>query len=261
MTQPNLPRPVLKQKEICLAWCFGLVVLVLAVFHPVLHGEFLAWDDDINIYLNPHLNSFSVAQLKWIFTDSASYLWRYQPLCWLTWTVIHQAFGLNPFYYHLALLLFHAANSVLVFLLVRELLLQAARVPLENSPAPVSTCAGLAAMLWAIHPLRVETTAWAVELVFVQPLFFFLLALLCYVRTAGADESRARRGRRISLGLFVVSLLSYPLALGGFVAFVAMDIFPLRRLSLSPGQWRDKSYRGIWREKLRSPWPRWSSCG
>src|ERR1700691_4098460 len=114
MLQPRTPMPFLKQNGICIAWCLGLLALVGVVFHPVLRGEFLLWDDDLNIFRNPHLHGLGAEQLKWMFTDS-SYLWRYQPLCWFTWAVINQFFGLEPFYYHLAMLLFHAVNSALVF--------------------------------------------------------------------------------------------------------------------------------------------------
>ena len=103
-----------------------LFLLVGAVFYPVLNGEFLHWDDDINISQNPHLDGPAWRVMQWSLTD-ASYSKRYQPLCWLSWAAIKRSFGLNPFYFHLAVLIFHALNAGLVFLLIRKLLLLAAR--------------------------------------------------------------------------------------------------------------------------------------
>ncbi len=95
--------------------------------------------------------------------------------------------------------------------------------------------------------MRVETTAWAVELVFVQPAFFFLLSLLFYLRVGGPRAGR--RNYWISFGLFVVSLASYPLALAGLAVYLALDIFPLRRLGLDPAKWSSPEQRAVWMEK------------
>jgi protein O-mannosyl-transferase len=226
-----------------------LFLLVCVVFHPVLRGEILLWDDNVSISDNPHLNSLGWEQLKWIFTDT-SYMWRYQPLCWLTWTLIKQSCGLRPVAFHLVVLLFHAANTGLVFLLVRKLLLLAARTKEDEAPMQLSICAALAAALWAVNPLRVETTAWAVELVFVQPLFFLLLSVLCYLASAETGTGRAIRFYWTSLVLYLASLISFPIALGGFVVFIALDIYPLRRLSLDPRQWLTPEARRLWLEKI-----------
>ena len=226
-----------------------LFLLVCVVFHPVLRGELLPFDDDLNIYLNPHLHGLGWAQLKWIFADT-SYLRRYQPLCWLTWAAINQFFGFKPVFYHLAVLLLHAANTGLVFLLTNKLLCLSARAS-QAQPAPhLPICAALAAAIWGLHPLRVETTAWAVELVYVQPLFFLLLSLLCYLGAA-ASGGEPRYGRYwAAVGLFAASLASFPIALGGLVVFVALDIFPLRRLPWHPQGWCAAPARRAWLEKI-----------
>lgn len=230
-------------------WLFLLLILLVgAVFYPVLRGEFLHWDDDINISQNPNLDGSFWQVAKWSLTDT-TYLKRYQPLCWLTWAAIKRCFGLDPFYFHLAVLLFHALNSGLVFLLIRRLLLLAAQKPDIDSPQ-ISICAALAAAVWAVHPLRVETTAWAVELVFVQPLFFFLLSLLSYLRAADSREGSARGFYLASLLLFAAALAAYPLVLGGFVVFAALDFYPLRRLGMEPAKWFAGPQRAVWLEKI-----------
>src|SRR5581483_3066545 len=120
----------------------------------------------------------------------------------------------------------------------------------ETAPAHLSIAAALAAALWATHPMRVETTAWTVELVFVQPLFLFLLALLCYLRSADAGSGRSGPFYWASVALFTASLVSFPIALGGCVVFIAFDIYPLRRLSVDPWRWLTPAARRVWLEKL-----------
>jgi protein O-mannosyl-transferase len=223
-----------------------LIGVTLAVFAPVLSAEFLNWDDDINISANPRLGPLTWHQLKWAFTDF-NFSWRYQPLSWVTWSAIRTVAGLAPWAYHLAVLVFHAGNTVLVFLLIRRLLSWSSPAP---APAGRMICAALAAGLWALHPMRVETVAWAVELVFVQSTFFFLLALLAYLRAAQAGGSSGRsRFPWAAFGWFVASLLSYPLALGGLVVFVVLDFYPLRRLDGSWRAWFRHPARRVWVEK------------
>ncbi len=226
----------------------AVFLLAVVVFFTVVRGEFLHWDDDTNILENAHLEGPVWRVLLWSLTDTNSGM-RYQPLCQMTWAALDRFFGLNPFYFHLAVLLFHAVNAGLVFLLIRRLLLLTARRA-ETESWSFSICAAVAAGVWAVHPLRVETTAWAVELVFVQPLFFFLLSLLIYLRASGPDGRHRSAGYVASLCLFAASLASYPLALGGFVAFAALDFFPLRRLGWEPTRWRARPERTVWLEKI-----------
>ncbi|EEF58501.1 tetratricopeptide repeat protein [Pedosphaera parvula] len=224
-----------------------LFLLVCAVFYPVLSAEFLPWDDDANIYLNPHLTGLGLDQLKWISTDT-TYVWRYQPLCWFTWSAIKACFGLKPFYFHLIVLLFHAANTGLVFLLIHKLLLLARNVARETAPPQFAICAALGAAFWGVHPLRVESTAWAVELAYVQPLFFFLLSIFSYLRAAEVKNPKLYVG--LSMLLFIISLMSFPLALGGFVVFWGLNFFPLRRLELDPARWLSREAFKVWAEQF-----------
>jgi hypothetical protein len=226
-----------------------LLLTVIVVFHPVLKGELLDWDDDINISRNPHLKGLNWAQVKWAFTDT-TYMWRYQPLGWITWLVIYEAFGLEPFFYHLTVLLFHAANAGLVFLLLRRLLLLTTRTA-APAPGALLICAAIASAVWAVHPMRVETTAWAVEMVYVQALFFFLMSLLAYLKAFGV-EGVPRRARYywLAVASFAASLFSFPLALGGLVVFCILDVIPLRRLNMDPHTWWRVPIRGVWLEKI-----------
>jgi hypothetical protein len=97
-----------------------LFCLTVITFSRGIRGDFVEWDDDINIYQNEHLRSLSFENVNWMLTDS-SYVRRYMPLAWLGWGLERAVFGLDPLSYHLGNVLFHATNAVLVFFLIRGL--------------------------------------------------------------------------------------------------------------------------------------------
>jgi hypothetical protein len=225
-----------------------LFLLVLIVFHPALQGELLRWDDDVNISTNPHITGLGWEQIRWSLTDT-KYYWRFQPLAWLTWNTLYQISGSEPFLYHLVVVVVYAASAVLVFLLIEMLLQLSQRNRGGKVARSVTAVALLATALWAFHPMRVEAVAWAVELVYVMPLFFWLLSLLTYLRAAATDAVSGR-DYWLSVLCFAASLFTFPIALGGLVVFVALDICPLNRISLDPREWFRVSTRRVWLEKI-----------
>src|SRR6266536_3972558 len=107
-------------------------LITASVFWRVLNAGFVAWDDDVEIYANPHLKGVTPQTLHWMLLETG-YVVRYQPLTWLTWEIIYELLGLNAIGYHLASLLFHCANTALVFLLIRKLLLLVQNERLKRS--------------------------------------------------------------------------------------------------------------------------------
>ena len=99
----------------------ALFCVTFAVYCRVLTANFIAIDDDLNVYQNPHVQGLDWERLCWMFTDASQAL-RYKPLTWLSYGLIYELTGLNPFTYHLASLLLHCVNAVLVFVVVRRLL-------------------------------------------------------------------------------------------------------------------------------------------
>ncbi|HOX57715.1 MAG TPA: hypothetical protein P5205_13645 [Candidatus Paceibacterota bacterium] len=233
-------------------WLTGLVLFLatFAVFHRVLFADFVQWDDDVNVYANPHIQGFSAANLRWIFT-TCDYPPRYVPLGWLSWAITWQFSGLNPMGYHLTDLLLHAANTVLVFFLIQRLLLLAAR----NDPARTGNrqtwlCSALGALLWAVHPFRVESVAWDAGRNYVQPFFFLMLSVLCYLRSEAATaQSGRRRLYWLSILSYGVSLLSFPIGLPLVAVLVVIDFYPLRRFQPGLANLWNISARRIWLEK------------
>jgi hypothetical protein len=224
-----------------------LAIVTASVFWCVLGADFVAWDDDVEVYANPHLTGVTPDALRWMFFGTG-YVVRYQPLTWLTWSIVFELFQLRPVGYHLASLLFHCLNTALVFLLIRRLLLLAQPGETNGAKRPhLLVSAGLGALLWAVHPLRVEVVAWASAFLHCQALFFLLVAALCYLEAGTRLDSSRRLYYWASVASFMLSLLSYPIGLGFVVVIMVLDFYPLKRFAGS--FWSGAAWR-IWREKL-----------
>lgn len=199
-----------------LTWA-ALAVCALAVW-AVIGGArdfaFVLWDDDHNIQQNAHLSGVTWENLRWMFTDT-TYSRRYLPLTWLGWEVEHDLFGLTARSAHLGNILFHLLNTFLVFSVIKA----AMRIWLagKNSAGPLAanTAAAIGALLWALHPLRVEVVAWASGRIYAQAACFLLVAAWCWLRAleSAPGSAAARRFRWCAAGALALSLLTYPLAL------------------------------------------------
>ncbi len=235
----------------------AVALLAFAAFWPALDSGFLDWDDDRNFLDNPHYRGLGGAELRWMFT--ATWMGHYIPLTWLTLGLNHALGGMNPAGYHLGNLLLHAANAALLYLLARRLLAIAAAsagsgaptgtprgaaAPADEgsagrgAPAPawaVTLGAAAAALVWALHPLRVESVAWITERRDVLCGFFYLLALLTYVRGVEAAPAARRRWRAASLAAFAAALGAKGMAMTLPASLLILDGYPLRRARLG---WR-----------------------
>jgi tetratricopeptide (TPR) repeat protein len=196
-----------------------LVLVVFACFLPTLGNDFVAWDDDLNFTENPDYRGLSPSNLRWMLTTLHG--GHYQPLSWMTLGFDYVVWGMNPTGYHLTNLLLHAANAVVLYLVVAALLRR-----LSPSGSGVPAAAAVGALLFAIHPLRVEAVAWASERRDVLSGSFYLIAVLAYLRM-----QNGARGRWlvVSLGSFVLSLLSEAWGITLPVVLLVLDLYPLRR--------------------------------
>jgi tetratricopeptide (TPR) repeat protein len=162
-----------------------LVAAVFAAYQPVWQAGFI-WDDDAHV-TRPELRS--VDGLWRIWTDLKA-TQQYYPLVHSAFWVQYHLFGLNPLGYHLVNVALHAANALLVWCLLRRLAI----------PGAV-----LAAAVFALHPVMVESVAWVSELKNTLSGLFYMTAALVYLRF---DQSRRKRWYALALGLFVLALLS-----------------------------------------------------
>jgi tetratricopeptide (TPR) repeat protein len=193
-------------------------------FLPSLRDGFVAWDDDKNFLGNPHYRGLGAAQLHWMWTTF--HLGHYVPLTWMTLGLDYTLWGMNPAGYHLTSLLIHCANAVLVYFVARRLLARAFEG--IEMPALVAGSA-IAALLFAIHPLRVESVTWITERRDVLSGFFYLSSLLCYLR-AVEGESAARGSYIAAVVLFACALLSKATALTLPATLLVLNVYPLRRV-------------------------------
>jgi len=183
---------------------------------------------------------------------SAFHMGHYSPLTWITLGADYVVWGLDPLGYHLTSLLLHSANAVVVYLIALRLLRVEAPGAMDR-PLPLRCSAAFAALLFSIHPLRVESVAWATERRDVLFGLFYLLAVLVYLRPEpGAGARPAVRTRRYwaCLLLFVAALLSKVMAVTLPAVLLLLDAYPLRRFPLTVAGLRSSEARRAVLEKL-----------
>lgn len=192
-----------------------LGIVSLAVFFRILGHDFLTWDDDINIYQNYHLRQSLWTALELIW--SQAYYALYIPVTYTVWLIIaklslaisgqHSSSHFFPVYFHAASLLTHAINGFLVFKIIELLNSQIkSEVQPEAAQADWLYCL-LASLLFVIHPVQVETVAWATGLKDLLACGFGFAAIYIYL------ESRKRQNQRlyfIATALFTLGILSKP---------------------------------------------------
>ena len=241
------PAPAATPRLIDLGVALALVFVTVLTFLPGLDGAFLDWDDRENFLHNPHFRGLGPAHLRWMLTTGL--LGHWMPLTWLSLAVDWTIWGLNPFGYHLTSLGLHAISAVLVFVLARRLFAMTAP---HLGPTPPTVGAAVAALLFAVHPLRVESVAWITERRDVLAGVFFLGAVLAYLSRwtpDGTPRPRPRLRYLAVLALFAAALLSKAMSVSLPVVLLILDVYPLRRLSPNPRDWLRPDARRVWLEK------------
>lgn len=208
-----------------------LVIAVVAAFSGSLQNGFVDWDDDANLIRNDAYKGLSLTHLRWMFTTN--HAGHYHPLTWLSHAVDHAIWGEpDPFGSHLTNLLLHLLTTLALFQLARRLIGRA--VPDVGASAAL-VGALIAAMLYGVHPLRVESVAWATERRDVLSGAWLMAALLMYVRAALGPAQRRDRRLALCMACYVLSLLSKAWGITLPFVLLALDVYPLRRI----GPWTD----------------------
>jgi tetratricopeptide (TPR) repeat protein len=226
-------------------WTWPLIVAALTflTFLPVLWNEFVDFDDNVILVSNPHYRGLGWANVRWMFTTL--YSEHFHPLSWLSFGFDYFVWGMNPFGYHLTNLVIHSGSAVLFFFVSKRLIPLA--VPGCNY---LTLSAVLAALLFSLHPMRVEAVAWATARRDLLAGCFFLLTILFYLR-ANSDSCESRRRWLIAaLVAYVLSLLSKAMAITLPVVLLILDIYPLQRLPWNPRQWFSSAARRVLWEKV-----------
>jgi hypothetical protein len=223
-----------------------VVAITALAFLSAVGGDFLSWDDDVNFTNNQSFRGLGWAQIAWASTTF--HLGVYQPLAWLALELQFVVGGASPFVYHLTSWLLHALNAALVYRLCAALVARGSDAP---EPRRTSRAAAAAALLWALHPLRVEAVAWASCQPYLLATSFALLATLAHLRAAdGPDAGRSRRWWLASIGLYAAAVASKAEAIMLPLCWLVLDVYPLRRLGGEAGWWRGAGVRRVWAEKL-----------
>jgi tetratricopeptide (TPR) repeat protein len=196
----------------------ALAVLTYVVFAPAIGYGFVNCDDDDYVYANKHvLDGLNANDVRWAFT-SGDRLWI--PLTWLSFQLDVTLWGTEPWGFHLTNVLVHAANVALLFLALRAL------------TGTFGTSAAVA-LLFAVHPLRVESVAWVTERKDVLSAFFGLLALWAYAGYVAAPS--VRRYLPVALAL-ALSMSAKPMLVTLPCLFLLLDWWPLGRVR-GPRDW------------------------
>ena len=178
-------------------------------FAPVLRDGFVYWDDPTYVADNPWIRGLTLEHFRWAITATRGGFW--QPLTWLSFQFDYSLWGLNPAGFHATNLLLHAAAAVVFYFVALELLGGRTKAAL------------LAALFFALHPLRVESVAWVTERKGLLSGLFFLLAALSWLK------GRAR----LAFGAFLLSLTAK--STGLTLPFVLLILECLRAKGL-PGR-------------------------
>jgi tetratricopeptide (TPR) repeat protein len=217
--------------------------LAVAVFWRAL-GNGWVWDDQVLLVDNTGYRGLGWTQLRWMLT--ANLLGHYQPVTWLSHSLDHALWGLRPAGHHLTNVLLHALNAGLVYAIARHLLARATTL----GGTPLRVGATVAALAFALHPLRVETVAWVTERRGVLAAAGFLAAVLLYLRAAGQTGRRRRVLLGGSVALFAGALLAKTLVSPLPLVLILLDLYPLHRLPADPRRWLASTWRPVWIEKL-----------
>lgn len=200
------------------------VALATAAIHAgVLGCDFVNWDDDLVVLQNPLVQGLSATQLRAMLCEA--HMGHYQPLTWLTYALDHALWGLAPGAFHAVNLVWHVGTAMACYALLAEVLHHAS----TDTPARARWLAAFGALLFAIHPLRVESVAWVTERRDVVSGLFWMLTVWSYLRAHRDGEPRRHRWLQASHGLLLLSLLGKAWAVTMPVVLLLVDVVPLRR--------------------------------
>jgi len=204
-------------------------------FQPILTHDFLNIDDHIYVSNNAFVQKgISIESVKWAFTTLHAEF--YHPFTWLSLMLDTHLYGVNPAGYLFSNLLLHILNTILLF----TILLKLTRMPVQST---------FVAMLFAIHPLHIESVAWIAERKDVLSTLFWMLTIWCYITYV----KNPKTSRFILIHLvYLIGLLAKPMLVTLPIILLILDFWPLRRYQSEPHDAENSIGKFIWmvKEKL-----------
>jgi len=195
-----------------------LTAVTALVYMQVRTHTFLNYDDGMYVTGNPFvLNGLNRIDILWAFSNTYSGNWH--PLTWISHMLDVELYGLNAGAHHITNVLIHTINTLLLYSILKKI------------TQKIWLC-GLVAVLFAIHPLHVESVAWISERKDVLSAFFFMLVLFFYVRYT---EKETFQRYLIVVLFFIFGMLSKPMLVTLPFLLVLLDYWPLNRIKLPYG--------------------------
>lgn len=200
-----------------------LIIMTIAAYWQLTECDFISFDDNLYVTENRQVQSgITIEGIIWAFTTFHAGNWH--PLTWLSHMVDCQLYGLNPMGHHWTNLLFHMANTLLIFFIFQKI-------------TEAIWKSAFVATLFALHPLHVESVAWVAERKDVLSTFFGLLMIVAYYHYVNKPSIT----KYIFIILFLsLGLMAKPMLVTMPFVLLLLDLWPLKRLNLSlnqpPGQ-------------------------
>jgi hypothetical protein len=193
----------------------AITTLVLIIYFQVINYDFVSIDDHIYATGNSYVkDGLSWKNIKWAFTTFYAEFWH--PITWLSLMLDTELYGFNPSGYHFTNILLHLLNAILLFCILKE-------------ATGYTGKSFIVAVLFAIHPLQVESVAWISERKNVLSTFFFLLTIWSYIKWTHKALTR----NYITLSIFfILGLMSKSMIVTLPFVFLLIDFWPLRRVDL-----------------------------
>jgi len=209
-----------------------LLAITLLVGVRVVGFDYVDFDDPWMFIDNPHIKSLSLTNLHWMFTDNSYNNFFYTPLLWFFYALSISCLSLAPQMQHIASLVLHMICSLLVFEILHVILVhQSDHLP-RASRSRIVWAALLGSLIWALHPLRVETYGWISARVHLHASLFAISAVLFYCLACVECSSSAPLYKKtrywMSVLCFGLSMLCFPTATMLPLALGLMDIFLLK---------------------------------
>jgi tetratricopeptide (TPR) repeat protein len=193
-----------------------LIIVVLTAYYQATHHEFISYDDEAYITDNAHIKEgVNCNSIRWAFTSLDVSNWH--PVTWISHMIDYSMYGSDPYGHHLSNIILHILNAALLFCLLY--------FTTKNYWASYFVSA-----LFALHPLHVESVAWAAERKDVLSTFFLMLTLTSYSAYVKKDN---RKFYYVAIVLFAVGLMSKPMLVTLPAIMLLWDFWPLERFENS----------------------------
>ena len=204
------------EKSLILIIYLALAASTAIVYWQVCNFEFINYDDNQYVYENRQvLSGLTADSMAWAF--KAGHAGNWHPVTWLSLMLDAQLFGPHPRWFHLVNLLFHIANTLFLFAVLRKM--TAALWP-----------SVFVAAAFALHPMHVQSVAWIAERKDVLSTFFLMLSLLAYV---SFTQNRSALRYILSLAFFALGLMAKPMLVTVPFILLVLDYWPLNRFASS----------------------------